>query len=481
MSDEDGQLPGNDPRAETPQDPAYDFNAPGASVALYEGPIAGVAAGERPGRIELNCGPRVGLRWHVDLQPGDHRPLADETELVVRRGGQDWPVDAHERSLGEGWINAAAFPRPNARLQRVLVQWMNLPNIDGQIILTTHRDGTPPWWRGRWRADVEGWHLTLDVRPDYADTMAHVHDTYLYVFTHVMEIRRTDQGEFDIDDVESLLDCLRVTFSFAFGRWVAPVLPVGYDPAGDVAWEQWTSPICDPATTIGSPPLDRGRPDDLTELLRCAIPAFNDTARSGNTRFQMSLAIQAVESGFVEQRILAAAPALEHLAWSALVLSKRWTKKDYNDRTTAADQLRYVLQLANVPTDIDATALPALATFAQTDRMDGPTAVTRVRNRLVHPTKLQDRIYRHDGLVQDAWHLSRRYVTLLLLHSIGYQGEYLDPASHTGWVGTAPVPWNGAGPIPTPAMPPGMKTGRRPKRRLRKLLRRLRRVDRTSA
>jgi len=105
-----------------------------------------------------------------------------------------------------------------------------------------------------------------------------------------MEIRRADHGEFDIDAVERLLDCLRVTFSFAFGRWVAPVLPVGYDHAGNVAWETWTSPICDPAKSIGSPSLYRGRPDDLTELVRCAVPAFNDT-RPGNMRFQMSLAI----------------------------------------------------------------------------------------------------------------------------------------------------------------------------------------------
>jgi len=234
-----------------------------------------------------------------------------------------------------------------------------------------------------------------------------------------------------------------VTFSFAFGRWVAPVLPIGYDSAGSVVWEMWTSPICDPAKSIGSPSLYRGRPADLAELVRCALPAFNDAARPGNTRFQMSLAIQAVEAGFVEQRILAAAPALEHLAWTELVLNGRWSRKDYDDRHTE-DRLRYILQLANIPTDIDPTALPALAKFAQTNRIDGPTAVTRVRNRLIHPQTPQDQIYKHDGLVEDAWHLSRRYATLLLLHSIGYHGEYIDPVRNTGWEGTtAPVPWQG--------------------------------------
>lgn len=236
-------------------------------------------------------------------------------------------------------------------------------------------------------------------------------------------------------------------------------------PTGKVAWEMWTSPICDPAKSIGSPCLYRGRPDDLTELVRCAVPAFNDAAKPGNTRFQMSLAIQAVEAGYVEQRILAAAPALEHLAWTELVLNNRWTRKAYEDRY-AEDRLRYLLQLANIPTGIDPTALPALAKFAQANRLDGPTAVTRVRNRLIHPQTPEDQIYKHDGLVEDTWQLYRRYATLLLLHSIGYHGEYINPVRNTGWVGnTVPVPWGTDTPIPTPAMPPAKSTVRRSNRR----------------
>ena len=234
-------------RDETPLEPAYAFNEPGASIVLYEGPLAGLADGERRGRIELNCGPRLGLRWYAALQPGDHRLEPGRTSVIVRRDGQDWAIEAHERSAAEGWINTAVFPRPNTRLQRVLVQWMNLPNIVGPISLHVSSGGTKRRWAGRWRADIDGWHLTLDVRPDHVEAMAQASDIHLYVLTHVMEIRRVDHGDFDVDAVERLLDCLRLTFSFAFGRWVAPVVPVGYDPAGNVAWELWTSPICDPA------------------------------------------------------------------------------------------------------------------------------------------------------------------------------------------------------------------------------------------
>ncbi|HEY9465842.1 MAG TPA: hypothetical protein VIR54_22260 [Vicinamibacterales bacterium] len=456
----------NEPRPETPLRPAYAFNLPGASVALYEGPIAGLADGQRPGRIELNCGPRVGLRWRAELQPDDHRVDLGQIPLTVHRAGRDWTIEAHERRSGEGWINQAIFERPNASLQRVLVQWMNLPEIIGPVGLVESTGGSKRWWLGRWRADVDGWRLMLDVRPEYTEAMDQAHETHLYLFTHVMQIRRADDSEFDVDAVSRLLECLRVTFSFAFGRWVAPVLPVGYDRIGGVAYEAWTSPICDPAKSVGSPWLYRGRPEDLTELVRCSVPAFRDTTGPGNTRFQMSLAVQAVEAGFVEQRILAAAPALEHLAWAELVLGKRWTRNEYDERY-AEDRLRYLLQLAHIPTDINPIALPALWKFAQPNRLDGPTAATRVRNRLIHPQTPQDQIYRHDGLVEDAWRLTRRYVTLLLLHSIGYRGAYIDPVHTTGWEGTtAPVPWDTATPIPTPTTPPTKKYRPRPNRRL---------------
>ncbi|GIF47626.1 hypothetical protein DFJ67_7097 [Asanoa ferruginea] len=454
--------PMNQPEDREPMRPVYPFNEPGSSIALYEGPIVGVAPGPRVGRIELSCRPNNGLRWHIRPEGSDGRVDPRPASLMVQRRGGDWTVEAHRRNLSEGWINMARFSLPDARLRRVIAHWMNLPKISGPIGLTTSDADGRRWWLGRWKTEVDGWILTMDVRPDYAEAMAEAHTTHLYLITHVMEIRRADDGDFDVESVEQLLDCLRVTFSFAFGRWVAPVLPVGYDAIGDVVWEMWTSPICDPAKRIPSAWLFKGRPEDLTELTRKALPAFRDQRRPGFARFQMCMAIQAVESGFVEQRILAAAPALEHLAWANLVSGQRWSRDDYSNRY-AEDRLRFLLQEARIPTDIDSVILPALANFARPESLDGPTATTRVRNRLIHPQTPEDQIYRHDGLVQDAWLLSRHYVTLLILHSIGYRGSTVSLVQQTGWEGNAvPVPWaDGEAPCPEPRMPPIRRNGRR--------------------
>jgi hypothetical protein len=322
----------------------------------------------------------------------------------------------------------------------VVVHWVNLPNIlaRGRIATDSH------CWNGRWQTEVDGWRLTLDRRHDY-DSITEKKTAPMFVLTHVMEVRRVDGTSFDVASASQLLECLRVCFSFAFGRWVAPALPVGYDSTDQVVWEEWTSPICHPYQTIGAAWLYRLRSDDLAELVERALSAFLDSVRPGITRFQMVLAVQSVEAGFVEQRIMAAFPALENLAWVTLVLGRLVPRQQYQDRRKwpGERRLRRLLELAQVPTGIDASAVPALAAFAAAENLDdGPAAVTAVRNRLIHPKNPHDQIYHLDGLVQDAWLLSRHYLTLLILHSIGYRGSYVKLVPPHGWAGDAKsVPW----------------------------------------
>lgn len=58
------------------------------------------------------------------------------------------------------------------------------------------------------------------------------------MLTHVTDIRRVDGDCFSVESARQLLECLRVCCSFAFGRWVAPALPVGYDITDHVLWEE---------------------------------------------------------------------------------------------------------------------------------------------------------------------------------------------------------------------------------------------------
>ena len=107
---------------------------------------------------------------------------------------------------------------------------------------------------------------------------------------------------------------------------------------------------------------------------------------------------------------------------------------------------------AQISTEIDAELLPVTASFAAEERqrqgkvLDGPDVVTQIRNRLVHPRGAQERVYRLEGLVAEVWRLTRHYLALLILHSLGYQGSYRDLRKTGGWAGdVGDVPWSRPG------------------------------------
>ncbi|GIJ49375.1 hypothetical protein Val02_62610 [Virgisporangium aliadipatigenens] len=420
--------------------PVYPFDESGSSIIIYDGNVGGVAAHEQRGSVELSLNGKPSLRWSVEPDPDNFSVSMDDVELGLRRGSRDWMVSAYRTTPDSGWFNRAELATPDAQLQRVIVHWINLPDIQAYGRIATEND----CWNGRWQTEVDGWRVTLDRRHDHAHVTEKA-TAPVFVLTHVMEVRRVGGDDFDVASVRQVLECLRVCFSFAFGRWVAPALPVGFDSADEVVWEEWTAPICDPYRKIGAAWLYRLRADDLMELVERALPAFLDPDRPGATRFQMVLAVQAVETGFLEQRIMSAFPALENLAWITLALSGLVTRSEYrNSKTWPGERrLRRLLELAQVPIDIDKAELPALADFAAAEKLDdGPAAVVKVRNRLIHPKSPHDEIYQLDGLVKDAWFLSRHYLTLLILHSIGYQGSYVKLFPPGGSAGDAkPVPW----------------------------------------
>lgn len=101
----------------------------------------------------------------------------------------------------------------------------------------------------------------------------------------------------------------------------------------------------------------------------------------------------------------------------------------------------WLLDAASIPKDIPA-ALPALQQFATNESLtDGPEVVTRLRNRLVHPKDAREP-YRLRHLVSEAWQLSMQYGELLLLHELGYRGQFGRRIPPREWAHERePVPW----------------------------------------
>ncbi|MET9734107.1 hypothetical protein ABZZ79_26705 [Streptomyces sp. NPDC006458] len=170
----------------------------------------------------------------------------------------------------------------------------------------------------------------------------------------------------------------------------------------------------------------------MVDLLTCLLPSFRDPSKRQALRLQMQYAITAIaDRGFVEQKIMSGAAGLEHVMWQEFVLTGRLTEAEFTSRAWPAHRKpRTVLTNARVDLGVHEDRLPAAAAFAVRQHVDGDRSadgadiVTRVRNRLVHPKETQEPDYAVKELVTGTWLLTRHYLALLVLRSIGYRGSY---------------------------------------------------------
>ncbi|WP_433891362.1 hypothetical protein [Streptomyces sp. CA-111067] len=427
----------------------YAFNAPGEAIVLHDGPICGATEDEAVGCVTLRCSPKPGIEWYLDPSPGIFPGLRDSLTLELRRPYGNVTIPVKVRGPFDGWMNGTALGDPAAPLQRIIAHWFNIPRFPGQQNLAEHTgQGDRMWSDGRWVHEVDGWTITIDVRPDHRDVWEDLHKSDVYVMTHIMEISRENGATFTADEAAPVLAALHCGFSFGLGRWVAPFLPVGLDADNNVVWEEWGPNHCAPARKSSNGWWNALDSQSLSMLLDKLVPAFADSVKAEPIRLQINYAITATNDvGFVEQRVMIGAAGLEHVMWERLVLSGRLTRSQYNGRP-AHSLLREVLTDVRIPLSIDDKQLPALSQLVEYRRretgaqMDGPDVSTWVRNKLVHPSGSQDVVYRIPGVVTETWLLTRHYLTLLILESLGYRGPYAHLAKLDRWVGEVEnVPW----------------------------------------
>lgn len=341
-------------------EPVYSYGDWGSPIPLFRGQIS-LDGDPVNGSVDLNLMPRPSVDWRVDAW---HRPDLGPVGLVVALPSGDLHVDARcsKRSINEasGHIRHADVGDRDAPLTRVIVHWLNLPEIHAPHVIY---DATSGWtFGGRWMAGVGGWQLTMDRRADHPDVWRPAKRAASIVMTHVMEIRRLDAAEFTAADVEPVLDALHLGFSFALGRWVAPILPVGLGHNGERLWEQWGARLC----TNGAPGALRWwfdqREWELAELLGRVIRHFAIPADRLSLRFLLSSAVHSAGGGFVEQRIMTAFSALEHLMWRRLVVLGPLTRTEFQEKSFhAARKLARVLRDAAIPEGIDVAEHPPVS------------------------------------------------------------------------------------------------------------------------
>lgn len=434
--------------------PCLPWVPPTDEFRLFTGPLRFVPAGGEPlpaapGHIDLLLRSGQHLDWHVDLDgQDDHLRHAWARRAGARATGVlsfdlhgcPTTLQAHALSTGRGFVAAGRYMLPGAQIDRVVAHIINVPDMRPDVLIGGEGPGGGPLeWHGRRVIDTPPWQLTLDARPDLHDAYHQAKQSYLSVLTHTLSIRRLDGGQFSADEAGQILDDVHIGLSFPLGRWAAPILPVGLAADGNTVASFWG------AWHAQTPGIDAERwwPDYEDEFLNDYLPkllsASQDSAERDHLHFLITSSLATSQNTFLEQRISTALAAIEYLSWVDEVPLLR-TEQSW--RSDAAHQrIRRRLINARIPLSVDKKKSPNLFAFAKANNVDGPGAITLVRDEVIHP---KDRTVL-DGPASplpNAARLASRYLDLLILHRIGYQGRTRDRTKLTGFEGeTDPVPW----------------------------------------
>jgi hypothetical protein len=266
--------------------------------------------------------------------------------------------------------------------------------------------------------------------------------------TYFGEARRVDGGPMTGDAADKLLECLHYFMSFCMGYWVPPMLPVGVADNAEVVWTRWGSWRFDSARSRPGW-LDRMNADSLPRLLPGFLNRWNNPPWGTVTRQMVHWHVASNRGDAdVEMLFVNALAGLELTA--AVVLCEllgRCTEQQYRPRK-AVDNLRELLQWAHVQSAVPDCMGELKVNAAARSCVDGPQAITEMRNWLVHPRRSNRASLATlpgDCLWQ-AYQLAMYYFDLALLHWFGYGGKMSSRAMCPRFVGeVVDVPWRLAG------------------------------------
>lgn len=296
-------------------------------------------------------------------------------------------------------------------------------------------------WSGRSKLVSDSWAVLLDVRPHSRDIERELRQRGGHSITHTGELRRTDGASFDVAEAREGLALLRTVLSFTAGRWVTPILPVGFAEDDEPVWTEWSAYRLN-SWRGAHMAIDQSHPESLTELFKHSANLSADPFRRDVLHNAIDYYVDGTRPDPVQLAVSTLQAGLELLAWTELVEEAGvLTPDEYSPRRRAAHQnLTDLLVRRQISIDVP-SSLPALREAADSAAcQSGPEILTRMRNGVIHPRRGR-RSFTFQAWIE-AWKLAQQYLLLGILAYLGYEGVYRNPVSESKWLGEVEgVPW----------------------------------------
>lgn len=295
------------------------------------------------------------------------------------------------------------------------------------------------WIDTGWNIRVKDWDLDLRPAQNCDELVDNMGETGGFAITHIGLLKRQDGKEFSSEQAGKVLDALYYLFSFIRGRWCGIVIPRGFSQ-GMLVWERWdvTKPISIWGYVNNWAASLSAVIDD--EFIQRFINKWITPEWQRDLKPILNYYIEAcLYAGGIDGSIAMTQFGLERLTWLELreMGFSDLVTRDRYDGIPASNKLRWLLTSEKIPEDLgDLTNLSEYAKERKLNPLDGPQAITYIRNNIVHPEK-EETIIPPPEVMHETFLLSLWYLEMSILHHLGYSGECFDRRSGR----TCKVPW----------------------------------------
>ena len=282
---------------------------------------------------------------------------------------------------------------------------------------------------------AEPWELALRRSDGHANRARAGDAQRLPELTHTLQARIADDRAFSGEQAARLLDAVTHFLTLVHARRCAPVCPTATDASGNIAWSRWSSP----GSYVPNPPSWYGADDEAS--LGNLFATFMRKWADPDWRKTLTEVVWWYESASQTSRGIDVGIVLAQIAVELLAERRRADHPDlFPSRRrfkglSAARRYRYLLGSLGIPEHIPTAATALVAAARTTGWSDGPKAVTRIRNDLVHKGR---KLGLSVDAYYDAWKLAVHYLEWALLAMLDYKGNYRSRFDDA----IQPVPWH---------------------------------------
>ncbi|MBW4720819.1 hypothetical protein [Saccharothrix obliqua] len=312
------------------------------------------------------------------------------------------------------------------------------------------RDYQEPWiwWRGRVEVDLDEWVVSIDLRREMGGKAGwdELRASGGSRFTHVGELRRKDGRTFAYADVTDLLHQLGLAMSLTLGRWVRPLLPVGW--AGEVpVWSSWRVQPIDRMISVHTWSDRTEFPSQLAEVARRVVEFCRDGQQAEILQYAVSYYVTINTNTSAELSTAIPISGLQMLAYDLFIERKAVYSRSRWSKLHTEEEIRLLLEDCGIDLGIPShmAHLKDVATaLGPTDDgrpRDALRCLVDMRNLVVHPTRDKPIKWRFEQWVE-ASILACHYLELAILRVIGFEGKTRSPLKPSIAEGAVyQVPW----------------------------------------